>query len=60
MRLGRSDRIYTKSWNSDTKQALGLYRLLAKNLGFWPMDCHTTKSNFLLTFVIITQASLNF
>nr|AZQ24901.1 odorant receptor [Aphidius gifuensis] len=55
MRLGRSDRSYTKSWNSNTKQALGLYRLLAKNLGFWPMDCHTTKSKFLITFVIITQ-----
>lgn len=46
-----------KSWSYDTKHALWLYRILAKCLGFWPMNCELISAKIRIITVVFIQVN---
>lgn len=44
-------------WNSDTIYALGLYRILGRSLGIWPLNYFEIFSYIRVAFIAITQVS---
>nr|WGO81779.1 olfactory receptor 104 [Microplitis mediator] len=45
--------------SSDIAYALGLYEILGRTLGIWPLDCHNISSIIRITFVTVTQLSMS-
>ncbi|XP_057339962.1 odorant receptor 13a-like [Microplitis mediator] len=44
---------------SDIAYALGLYKILGRTLGIWPLNCHSISSIIRITFVTVTQLSMS-
>ncbi|CAD6211169.1 GSCOCT00013812001.3-RA-CDS, partial [Cotesia congregata] len=44
-----------KRYSSDITYALGLYKILGRALGIWPLQCQDILSIFNITFVVTTQ-----
>ncbi|XP_057323637.1 odorant receptor 13a-like [Microplitis mediator] len=45
--------------SSDIAYALGLYEILGRTLGIWPLNCHDISSIIKITFVTVTQLSMS-
>lgn len=45
-------------WNSDTFYALGLYKIIGRILGIWPLEFKDIFSKIRLTFVTIISVRL--
>lgn len=45
-------------WNDETVYALGLYRLIARTLGIWPLKLNNSESRIRLVVIAILQVSM--
>lgn len=48
-------RINSLSWDDDTVYAFGLYRLIGRGLGNWPLTCHEFGSKIQFFMLVILQ-----